>query len=480
MQNKNKYKNGILPMTLINFAIGSVYCWTLFVDYIGPDSDAGFSPAVTSWAFSIALFILGMSAAFGGRLVEKSPKRSAWLTAITFTTGWVLTGISIQTGTAWLLLLGFGFIQGIGLGLGYITPVKTMMIWGGNKKGLFAAMSITAFGLAGVIANPIIDWLLESGMTPYMVFYVLAAVYGVCLIIGAWLLHRPELSAEDIAADAAAGADREVKTFRLMTSPKFIFLWLVLFINIAGGLALISHERQIYYSGGHFACPPVGVDAYTGLERIFPLTTADGFYCQNPLQIIEVAGGYGQMFSGWLIFIMITATANLLGRIILGYFQDFMKMKHTPYYPMIAASILITAFAAMTAGLDWSQWSSFALVFTIQFMFGVGFACNPEILRQNWGMKNLSTIQGLMLTAWAFAGLVGNQISSFVFYNTDLGRSGLFWILCGMYVLQAVCMFVWVMISRKDLKAHPENVGPDFDKDHVSELHKVEAVGSVI
>ncbi|MDR0483169.1 MAG: MFS transporter [Cellulomonadaceae bacterium] len=460
MHNKNKYKNGIVPMTLINFAIGSVYCWTLFTDYITREDSANFSPAVTAWAFSLALFILGMAAAFGGRLVERNPKRSAWLTALFFTTGWLLTGISIQFSQAWLLILGFGLIQGIGLGLGYITPVKTMMIWGGNRKGLFAAMSITAFGLAGVIANPIIQFLLDSGLTPYQVFYVLTVVYGICIVVGAILLHRPEMSAEDVAADAAAGTTSDIKPLKLMRTPKFAFLWLILFINITGGLALISHERQIYYSGGHL----VTVDPATNI----------------PLDVIYQPGGYGQLFTGWLILIMITATANLLGRIIFGYFQDYMKEKHTPYYPMIAFSIVATAMAALTANQSWSVWTSFALVFTIQFMFGVGFACNPEILRQNWGMKNLSTIQGLMLTAWAFAGLAGNQISNFIFYHTDLGRQGLFWVLCGLYGVQAVCMAIWLRYAKEDHRKHPESHGPEFDAAHVSELYKVEAVGGVI
>ena len=460
MRTKNKYLNGIVPMTLINFAIGSVYCWTLFTDYITREDSAGFSPAITAWSFSIALFILGMAAAFGGRLVEANPKRSAWLTALTFTTGWLLTGLSIQFGLAWLLILGFGVIQGIGLGLGYITPVKTMMIWGGNRKGLFAAMSITAFGLAGVIANPVIQWLLDSGLTPYQVFYVLTAVYGVCLVIGALLLHRPEMSAEDIAADAAMGADAKVSTWAVMSSPKFIFLWLVLFLNITGGLSLISHERQIYYSGGFVIDPNT-------LRATYELTE-------------NVAVAYGQRFEHWLILIMLTATANLLGRIILGAAQDRMTMKHTPYYMMIACSIVVTAIAGLTANMTWSIWTSFLLVFTIQFMFGVGFACNPEILRQNWGMTRLSTIQGLMLTAWAFAGLAGNQISSLIFYHTTWGRRGLFFVLCGLYILQAVCMLIWTLIARKGLRKHPEKLGPEFDSHHFSEAYKVEAVGSIV
>ncbi|MCL1900148.1 MAG: MFS transporter, partial [Promicromonosporaceae bacterium] len=340
-------------------------------------------------------------------------------------------------------------------------------------------MSITAFGLAGVIGNPVIQWLLDSGLTPYQVFYALTVIYGICLVIGALLLHRPEMSAEDLAADAAAGAVDDVKTFRLLRTPKFIFLWLVLFINITGGLSLISHERQIYYSGGHFVCP----GATDGV--IFPLTEwsaqhAAYFTCVRPLQVIEIAGGYGQLFPNWLLLVMSTATANLLGRIVLGYFQDYMRKKHTPYYMMIATSIAITAIAAFTAGESWSIWTSFALVFTIQFMFGVGFACNPEILRQNWGMRHLSTIQGLMLTAWAFAGLAGNQISSFVFYRTDWGRTGLFWVLCGLYSIQALCMAVWVLVAKRGQRRHPESEGLDFDAGHVPELVKVEAIGSIV
>ena len=413
MNRYNKFKNGILPMTLINFAIGSVYCWTLFKEDIL--ATTSFSAPALEWAFSLALFILGMSAAFGGRLVEKSPKRSAWLTFVFFTTGWILTGVSIQTNQAWLLILGFGVVQGIGLGLGYITPVKTMMIWMQDKKGFAAGLSITAFGLAGVIANPIIQWLLDSGLASYQVFYALAAVYGVCLVIGAMLLHRPEYTEHD---PVGVSADK-VNVRAVMLSPKFMFLWVVLFLNITGGLALISHEKQIY----------LGELGYEGFHTL----------------------------------IMITATANLLGRIILSYAQDKMQHKHTPYYLMIFASLAATIVAFLVPGIIWT---SFALIFTIQFMFGVGFACNPEILRQNWGMKHLSTIQGLMLTAWAIAGLVGNQVSNIFLYQTDLGLRGLYGALVVLYTVQLVSMLIWARVAKREAETDVEDHGSPSESPH--------------
>jgi len=182
---KNKYLNGILPMFLINFAIGSVYSWTMFREAV--HDWTGFSPTVTAWCFSLAIFFLGASAAFGGRIVERNPNTSAWLTFGFFTTGWLLTGYAIQIRSAPLLIFSFGVVQGIALGLGYLTPVKTMMIWFDKAKGFAAGLSIAAFGIAGVLANPIIEWLLGV-VTVYQAFYILAVVYGIGLVVAAKIL----------------------------------------------------------------------------------------------------------------------------------------------------------------------------------------------------------------------------------------------------------------------------------------------------
>jgi len=402
-------------MTLINFSIGSVYCWTLFREDIL--AYTGFSRAVTDWSFSLAIFFLGMSAAFGGKLVEKNPRRSAFLTFIFFTVGWILTGLGIQMRSAALTIFAFGVIQGIGLGLGYITPVKTMMIWLGNRKGFAAGLSIAAFGLAGVVANPIVLALLGR-MPVYQVFYMLAAIYGVALLVASQLLWRPPVSADDLAAEAAV-SDPNFRVHSVIFTPKFILLWFVFFLNIVGGLALISHEKQIYYEIGNIT---------TGTLRDF---------------------------------VMITATANLLGRLIMATAQDKMSAKHLPYFLMSLASIAIMALAVIS---PYALNTTLIVIIIIQFMFGVGFSCMPNILHQNWGISHLSTVHGLILTAWAAAGLVGNQLASW--FLAGPGQRALYITLGVIYVAQFIALLAWTRSRQR---------GATLDDGHPARIVEVEA-----
>jgi OFA family oxalate/formate antiporter-like MFS transporter len=423
---KNKYKNGILPMVLINFSIGSVYCWTLFKEHV--QDYTGFSDLTMAWGFSIAIFFLGMSAAFGGKIVEKNPTRSAWLTFIFFTSGWLITGLGIQIRNPWVMLLGFGFVQGIGLGLGYITPVKTMMIWLDNKKGFAAGLSIAAFGLAGVIANPIIEALLQR-FQPYEVFYILAVVYGVALIAAARLLYRPAYT-----EDNPVIAGGVLRPAAVIFSRKFLLLWLVFFLNIASGLALISQEKQIYQ--------------YEGIREM-------GFIGSHH----------------YLILVMITATANLAGRLIMASLQDKMRLKHTPYYVMSLGSLAVAIIAAVA---EPSVVGAFVLVFVVQFMFGCGFACMPNILHQNWGMTFLSTVHGFILSAWAIAGLVGNQVSTFVMGHYNLRT--LFTVLAVFYAVQFVALLIWIQVSAKD--RHVDEVPADEVPVDEAPVNKVAATAA--
>ena len=416
---KNKYVNGILPMTLINFAIGSVYCWTLFREAV--QAHTGFSGAVMTWSFSIAIFFLGMSAAFGGKIVERNPNTSAWLTFVFFTAGWLLTGYGIQIANAAVVIFGFGVVQGLGLGLGYLTPVKTMMVWFDKAKGFAAGLSIAAFGLAGVIGNPLIEWLLQR-VTAYQAFYLLAVIYGIGIIVAALLLYRPPV----IEDNPVLTGDR-LDVRRLMLSPRFAVLWVVFFLNITGGLALISQEKQIYI--------------YPGVE-----------------------------YGGYLVLVMLTAGANLVGRVSMSSLQDRLRLKHTPYYAMVLACLVTATVAAV---LPPSIVTAFALVFVVQFMFGCGFACIPNILHQNWGMKYLSTVHGLILSAWAIAGLVGNQISNFIMENFSLRV--LFGALAVLYAVETVAFLIWAGARRRSVRrsdddgAAAASAGDEVDPDDLLE-----------
>ena len=415
--NKNRYLNGVLPMFLITFSIGAVYCWTLFKEHV--NDYTGFDKSVAEWCFSLAIFFLGMSSAFGGKIVEKNPRKAAWLTFIFFSTGWFLTAMGIQLKNPVLMIVAFGVIQGIGLGIGYITPVKTLMVWFEDRKGFAAGLCIAGFGVAGVIANPIIGALLESGMPVYGVFYVLASVYAVALFIASRLLYRPEISIPP--------GTKTLKVREVIFTGKFVLLWLVIFLNITCGLALISHEKQIY----------------------------------NAIGVASMA----------LVVLLcsINAVSNVAGRLSLAAWQDKLGQKHIPYYIMAAASLGACFIAVIHQNL---LATTFMMIFVVQFFFGVGFGCMPTIIHQNYGIHQLSTVQGLFLSAWGVAGLVGNQLSALVlngglanilarlgakpdgrllYWLTDYGRSSLYFILGSLYTIMLIILILWARVRSNEL-----------------------------
>ena len=384
--NKNKYMNGIIPTILINFSIGCVYCWTLFKEDILQYT--GFSKSTVEWCFSLAIFFLGMSAAFGGRIVEKDVKRSTLITFILVTAGWAATGLGIQIKNPIITVLGFGVIQGIGLGFGYITPVKTMMIWLDKNKGFAASLSIAGFALAGVLANPMIAYLLDK-VPVYHVFYLLAGLYGLCLFVAYILIYRPKVSGND-------EKHAKLKVSEIIFSGKFILLWLLFFLNITCGLALISQEKQIYNI--------IGVSSITAV----------------------------------VVYCSVSAILNLVGRLSMATWQDYLKRKHIPYYLMGSLSLAVCFLAATRSSM---LPETLIMMWVVNFFFGCGFSCLPNILHQHYGINQLSTVHGLALSAWAIAGLVGNQFAMFMLNNFSL--TALYTCLGIMYAIEFAALCIW-------------------------------------
>src|SRR5690606_5072984 len=154
----NKWMRAVLPALLIHCSIGTVYCWSLFKGDI--TTYMGRSVGVVEWAFSIAIFVLGMSAAFGGRLVEKDIHKSSLLSALFFVAGMAGTGFFIYQKSLIGVYISYGIVMGIGLGIGYLTPVKTLMLWFDKHRGLATGLAVAGFGLAKVIASPLMEFLL--------------------------------------------------------------------------------------------------------------------------------------------------------------------------------------------------------------------------------------------------------------------------------------------------------------------------------
>ena len=189
---RNKILNGAIPALLIHCSIGTVYCWSTFKDQIA--QYVNLSPFAVGWAFSIAIFFLGMSAAFGGRYVERDIHKSSLVAAICFSGGMIGTGLSILLLKGIPALIGiylsYGVLMGIGLGIGYLSPVKTLMLWFKDNKGLATGISIAGFGLAKAIATPIMTWLLaQFGI--WAMFLILGGFYFIIMMTGHFLLEKP-------------------------------------------------------------------------------------------------------------------------------------------------------------------------------------------------------------------------------------------------------------------------------------------------
>lgn len=377
---QNKWIRAAIPALLLHCSIGTVYCWSIFsqeiADYIG------FSKGATEWAFSFAIFFLGMSAAFLGNVVEKDIHRSSLIAAICFAAGMAGTGFFIWYGGAHqhspLALIGiyvcYGFIMGIGLGTGYLSPVKTLMLWFQDRKGLATGLAVAGFGAAKAIASPIMQALLnslgEGGI--YKMFLILACVYFVMMFVGHLLLAKPEGWHEPASQEKGARAIDVIKTKPVV----FIGIWLMFYINITCGLALISQEKMI-------------------------------------IKCIGLAGMAGVLSS-------VTAIFNAGGRLGFSAWADTMKDRNTVYKIMIILSIIATGLVILTQGIADMGENTFLMILVLVLLFvvnagyGGGFSNVPTLLSDHYGMQNISAIHGITLSAWAIAGLTGNQLATFI------------------------------------------------------------------
>ena len=378
---QNKWIRAVIPALLLHCSIGTVYCWSIFsqeiADYIG------FSKGATEWAFSFAIFFLGMSAAFLGNVVEKNIHKSSLIATICFSLGMAGTGFFIYYGGlhqgSILALIGiyicYGFIMGIGLGTGYLSPVKTLMLWFKDRKGLATGLAVAGFGAAKAIASPIMQSLLgnlgEGGI--FKMFYILAGVYFVMMFVGHLLLAKPADWVEPQKKDKSQGI---LATLKAKPLSNYIGIWIMFYINITCGLALISQEKMIV------KC--IGLASFVGIISI------------------------------------ISAIFNAGGRLGFSAWADKLKDRNTIYKLIFILSIAFTAIVLATNGIKGGSNNIvlavlvLILIFFVNAGYGGGFSNVPTLLSDHYGMGSISAIQGITLSAWAFAGLTGNQMASFI------------------------------------------------------------------
>ena len=380
----NKWIRAAIPALLLHCSIGTVYCWSIFsqeiADYIG------FSKGATEWAFSFAIFFLGMSAAFLGHVVEKNIHKSSLIAAICFAAGMAGTGAFIYYGGmhkgSIVALIGiyvcYGLIMGIGLGTGYLSPVKTLMLWFADRKGLATGLAVAGFGAAKAIASPIMQSMLaslgEGGI--YKMFLILAVVYFVMMFVGHLLLKKPDDWHEPQSKEKGQSIIDVIKTRPIMN---YVGIWFMFYINITCGLALISQEKMI-------------------------------------VKCLGLAGVVG-------IVSTVSAVFNAAGRLGLSAMADKMKDRNTMYKIIFIGSIAFTGLVILTGGIKNGAGNMgltilvLALIMVVNAGYGGGFSNVPTLLSDQYGMGSISALHGITLSAWAFAGLSGNQLANWIVQN---------------------------------------------------------------
>lgn len=432
-KNQNKWVCAAIPALLLHCSIGTVYCWSIFsqeiADYIG------FSKGATEWAFSFAIFFLGMSAAFLGNVVEKDIHKSSLIASICFAAGMAGTGFFIYYGgqhqASPLALIGiyicYGFIMGIGLGTGYLSPVKTLMLWFEDRKGLATGLAVAGFGAAKAIASPIMQAMLDNlgdgGI--YKMFLILACVYFVMMFVGHLLLKKPEGWHEPQKKEKGQGILSVIKTRPIAN---YIGIWLMFYINITCGLALISQEKMI-------------------------------------VKCIGLAASVG-------VISTISAIFNAGGRLGFSAWADTMKDRNTIYKLIFILSIVFTGLVMITGGIKNGQGNILltilvlGLIFVVNAGYGGGFSNVPTLLSDHYGMGSISALHGITLSAWAFAGLTGNQVANLIVNKTGefitdshgneinpVGYQNVLYLTIVLYIIALLMSVFLVRPMDKDAKA---------------------------
>lgn len=388
----NKWIRGAVPALLLHLCIGAVYCWSLLK---GPIAESMQLPVGSiELAFMLAIFFLGMSAAFGGRLVEKNVKISSWTAAIFYIAGLVCTALSVQSGNPVNLFLSYGVLMGIGLGLGYLSPVKTLMLWFKDNKGLATGIAICGFGLSKAIFSPFIEWAVPKvGIVDTL--YMMSAVSALSMGAAALLLKKPEnwVEPKDDAFSLKA-------MFNDIKEPGVLKIWTLFFLNITCGLCIIGFEKNILSAAGILS-----VGLVSSLAAVF----------------------------------------NASGRLVTATITDFMKKRKSAYLEIFLRSVFVCIAGAFFFGTDFFV---LLLLFIVNFGYGGGFSSMPALLTEYYPMNKISTIHGYVLSAWAWASVASYFLMQLFVYQWNLDYQNIFVILAGLYFI-GYLMTIWIK-DRKE------------------------------
>lgn len=383
-----------LAAVLVHFCIGSVYAYSVFI--VPLHRQWGWSKPIITVTFSIAIVVLGFTAAFGGTWMERhGPQKSALISAVCFGVGVSVGAIGAYVGSYWVLWIFYGFVAGIGLGLGYIAPVSTLIKWFPDRRGLATGMAVCGFGGSSLVMGPLETWMIKEMSVAGTLLITGLAFLGIMLLSAAILRFPP-------AGYCPAGYDPSKRTaatngFRTRTDRTlrealrgelFWLFWICFFINISCGIMLIA------------------------LAAPMAMETAG---------MTEVEAG---------VMVGLMGLFNGSGRLVWSTCSDYVGRGRifTAMFVLEAVAFVLLAHVAR------AKWLFQILLFFILTCYGGVFAMCPAFLADMYGTRNVGSIHGVMLTAWSAAGIVGPQLGA-VFKEVTKNYTMALDICAGMFVV---------------------------------------------
>jgi OFA family oxalate/formate antiporter-like MFS transporter len=355
--------------TLLQLCLGSVYAWSYFQK---PLVDGyGWSNTQVAWTFSFAIGFLGLAAAVGGLCLPRfGPRALAVTGSLLYGAGYLLAALALRWKMLGLLWLGFGVVGGIGLGLGYVTPVATAAKWFPDKKGLVTGMVVMGFGFGALLMSKVMAPGLNAvfqGQLP-LVFAGTGLIVGGVGVFAALFLRNPPLP--DAAANPVLEGTETVAS--KLRSRQFLLMWLVFFCNIAAGIAIIGFQS------------PLLQDLWRQKAPALPPAT------------LAIYGA---------TLIAVSSVFNGLGRLLWGGISD--RIGQLPAFRLMLAT-QVAAFAALI--MVSNPWLFGILICYVLLCYGGGFGVMPSFVLNTFGSRLMPVMYGCILTAWSAAGVVGPQV----------------------------------------------------------------------
>ncbi|HLJ64038.1 MAG TPA: OFA family MFS transporter, partial [Stellaceae bacterium] len=365
------------------------------------------------------------SAATAGHWLEDAgPRKAMFLAACCFGGGFVVAAFGVYIHNIWVIYLGYGVIGGIGLGLGYISPVSTLIKWFPDRPGMATGMAIMGFGGGAFIASPLSNQLMKYYSTPQSVgvastFLTLGAIYFVMMTIGAFLVRLPAKGWKPAGFVPPAQSQRLITTRNVdvneaLKTPQFYLLWGVLFLNVTAGIGVLGQASAMS-------------------QEMFPGRVS-----------VDAAAG----------FVGLLSLFNMAGRFFWASLSDYIGRKAT-YMIFFLLGTALYAFVPTTGQLG--SVALFVLCYAVILsMYGGGFATIPAYLRDIFGTMHVGAIHGRLLTAWSAAGIAGPAIVNYMRqYQIDHGvpkaqaYNTTMYVMAGLLVIGFLCNFLMKAVNER-------------------------------